>query len=152
MEERRLGGGTDCARRAVRAAADHRDRRLRRRDEGAVLEEPVRRRRRRRLLPRMPAGSDIPPRRRDGGPRWRCALPDTEDAVPAATLLSSIGTLAARHRSGRPWLLTQPAVRQVLALGPTAVAVFGETRLSPATLDVLLRIGSRAAWTPPRWR
>lgn len=41
-----------------------------------------------------------------GEAHWWCALPDTGAAAPAAAALAQRGLVAARHPTGRPWLIT----------------------------------------------
>lgn len=61
-----------------------------------------------------------------GGIPWWCALPDVAPAGPGAATFS-VGTVAARHPSGRPWLITSSTVRlAVTRNGVTAVAVLGD--------------------------
>ncbi|ASR39888.1 hypothetical protein BAY61_31885 (plasmid) [Prauserella marina] len=60
-----------------------------------------------------------------------------------ASALATVGTVAARHPSGRPWLLTAPAVRapRIMRWGATVVAVLGE-----AIVDELNPAGTVAEW------
>ncbi|MGH3830340.1 MAG: hypothetical protein ACRDRS_07780 [Pseudonocardiaceae bacterium] len=75
-----------------------------------------------------------------GGFDWWCALPDTEAAAPATSLLCGAGDVLARHTGGRPWLLGQYRSHSVhlVDIGPTCVAVLGEclTAVNGLTVEI----------------
>jgi asparagine synthase (glutamine-hydrolysing) len=78
-----------------------------------------------------------------GGLVWWCALPDAATAGPAASTLATVGVLAARHLSGRPWLITSPGAScQLLPFGSTRLVVVGEGRIAAS----LCPTGSIADW------
>lgn len=75
--------------------------------------------------------------RRFGGLVWWSALPDVTAAGPGASALTTAGVVAARHLTGRPWLITSPGVScRILTFGSTRLVVVGEnaavTDLRPA--------------------
>ncbi len=59
--------------------------------------------------------------------------------MPTATVLRSVGTVAARHPSGRAWIMSHPDAPppQVLAAGPVTLAILGPSPLGPAQLSSL---------------
>ncbi|GAB3500207.1 asparagine synthase-related protein [Amycolatopsis cihanbeyliensis] len=76
-------------------------------------------------------------------PRWWCALPDTASAAPVTAALGNEGLVAARHRSGRAWIVTHSNTPspQVNVLGAVSVAV----PVAPVPRPVALESAVRSA-------
>ncbi|MDA2803407.1 asparagine synthase-related protein [Nocardiopsis suaedae] len=83
-------------------------------------------------------------------PTWFAVLPDTDDAVPAARLLTAAADRVVPHASGRPWIAGSwgPGEAALVLAGPSRLALIGRSTAGAAVLESALaggldRIGER---------
>ncbi|WP_017622996.1 asparagine synthase-related protein [Nocardiopsis chromatogenes] len=83
-------------------------------------------------------------------PTWFAVLPDTDDAAPAARLLTAAADRVVPHASGRPWLVGTwgPGEAALVIAGPSRLALIGRSTAGAAVLEAALaggldRLGER---------
>ena len=76
-------------------------------------------------------------------PTWFAVLPDTDDAVPAARLLTAAADRVVPHASGRPWIVGTwgPGEAALVMAGPSRLALIGRSTAGAAVLEAALASG-----------